>query len=125
MNILPYIGRPYVIPTSDCWGIVRTFASEQLGKSYPEYFYSELNNEAMAQSIISMVDMMGLWKRVDDPQLGDVLIFRIMGQETHCGIYLGDGDFLHSLKGRMSCVENLNDANWQKRWTKTYRWLGS
>jgi cell wall-associated NlpC family hydrolase len=88
--------------------------------------YSDLNNEAMAQVAISLVDTLGwMWKKVDEPELGDVLIFRIKGNETHCGIYLQDGDFLHSLQGRMSCIENLNDSNWSRRHTRTYRWLGS
>lgn len=125
MNITQYIGIPYLVPVSDCWGIVRKFALEQLGKSYPEYFYDISNNEAMAQTIISIVDVMGLWQKTDQPQLGDVLIFRIKGVETHCGIYIENGDFLHSLQGRMSCIENLKDSNWSRRHTRTYRWLGS
>ena len=126
MDITKYIGLEYIIPTQDCWGIVRKFASEELGKSYPQYMYSDLNNEAMAQVAISLVDTLGwMWKKVDEPELGDVLIFRIKGHETHCGIYLGDGDFLHSLQGRHSCIENINDSNWQKRMTRIYRWLGS
>lgn len=123
--MIKWIGIPYEVPETDCWGIVRKFAAEELGKSYPEYFYDTSNNEAMAQSVISVVDLMGLWKKVDEPQLGDVLIFRIKGYETHCGIYLNNGDFLHSLAGRMSCIENLNDSNWSRRITRIYRWLGS
>lgn len=125
MNVIEYIGIPYGIPDTDCWGIVRKFAAEQLGKDYPQYFYDISNNEAMAQTVISMVDSLGLWRKVDDQQPGDVLIFRIKGVETHCGIYLENGDFLHSLQGRMSCIENLNDSNWSRRHTRTYRWLGS
>jgi cell wall-associated NlpC family hydrolase len=71
------------------------------------------------------VDFMDCWYKVEKPELGDVLIFRIKGYETHCGIYLSDGDFLHSLAGRQSCIENLNDSNWNRRITRMYRWLGS
>jgi cell wall-associated NlpC family hydrolase len=125
MDITKYIGLEYIIPTQDCWGIVRSFAKEQLSKNYPQFFYTEINNEQTAQTIMGAVDFMDCWYKVEKPELGDVLIFRIKNYETHCGIYLQDGDFLHSLQGRMSCIENLNDSNWNRRHTRTYRWLGS
>lgn len=123
MNLEKYIGIPYVIFESDCWAIVRRFAKDELEKEYPQFMYSDLDNMQVAQATMMSIDHMGSkWKRVDDPELGDVLLFTIKGLVQHCGIYLQDGEFLHSLAGRMSCIENLNDSNWSKRLNRIYRW---
>ena len=126
MNINKWIGIPYIVFESDCWSIVRNFAKDELGIEYPQFFYDTSNNDQVAQGVMLSVDALGQrWKQVDEYQLGDVILFRICGFVRHCGLYLQDGDFLHSLEGRHSCIENLTDSNWSRRVYKVYRWLGS
>lgn len=124
MNLLPYLGLPYVPHQSDCWTLVRRFASEQLGKNYPEFMYDvpTILEDAQAQ-IENQKHFLGkVWNQVNAPELGDILIFRIFSRECHVGISLGGIDFLHTLKGRNSCIERLTDQDWNKRLTGVYRY---
>jgi cell wall-associated NlpC family hydrolase len=124
MNLMPYLGLPYVPHESDCWTLVRRFAAEQLGKNLPEYMYdtSTILEDAQAQ-IENQKHYLGkLWTQVKKPELGDILIFRIFSKECHVGICLGGNDFLHTLKGRNSCIERLSDQNWNNRLTGAYRY---
>jgi hypothetical protein len=103
---------------------VRRFASEQLGKNYPEFMYDvpTILEDAQAQ-IENQKHFLGkVWNQVNAPELGDILIFRIFSRECHVGISLGGIDFLHTLKGRNSCIERLTDQDWNKRLTGVYRY---
>lgn len=124
-----WVGIPYVAKGRsrasgmDCWGICRAFAWEVLHMDLPEYFYDESQILEHACAHIGREVRMPRWQPVvHAKRRGDILIFRIKGYETHCGIYVGSGDFLHSLAGRESCVESLTHANWEHRCTGAYRW---
>lgn len=129
MNLLRYIGIPYVVggesfEGADCYGIAKLYSKNELGIQLPSYMYSELDNEAVAEiAIKSALSGFGVgWEKVEVPQHGDVVLFRIFGREVHCGIMLSETEFLHSLKGRMSCIEDLTHQNWSHRKTGVIRW---
>jgi cell wall-associated NlpC family hydrolase len=134
MQILKYIGIPYQVrgenfSGADCWGLCRLFARHELGLSFPRYMYDEGTNieEAMEHIKNETIHNLGKrWIKVDKSEAvaGDLCIFRIQGQEVHCGIHLDKLSFLHSLKGRSSCVENLTHVNWTHRYVGSFRWLG-
>jgi cell wall-associated NlpC family hydrolase len=88
--------------------------------------YSTLDNEAIAEKAIAEAGhSLGTgWSKVskDILQLGDIVTFRIMGHETHCGIMIDKYQFLHTLKGRQSCIEELSHINWVHRHTGSFRW---
>ena len=120
---IPYVPRGRTRAGFDCWGICLAFALDELGLALPEYFYDEAHIlEHAVEHIRRATEQAAHWTRVEEVQRGDILIFRIMGFETHCGIALGNGDFLHSLEGRASCVESLSHSNWEHRCTGAYRW---
>ena len=120
MNIAQYIGRPYQVPENDCWSLVREFTKNEMGITLPEYLYSFTDNEADAARIIQDEYDHHLgehWYRVAKPAVGDLVLFRIFGAVAHCGVVVdaATGDFLHTLRGRNSALENINDANWAHR----------
>jgi cell wall-associated NlpC family hydrolase len=129
MSTEQYIGIPYVIggeslEGADCYGICKMYSKNELNKLLPTYMYSELDNEAVAKLAIDSAKH-GLgdkWLKVETPRHGDIVTFRIMGYEIHCGIMLNDSEFLHSLKGRMSCIEDLTHVNWKHRLTGVFRY---
>jgi len=131
MSILKFIGIPYVVcgetfDGADCYGIAKLYSKEVLNKTLPTYMYSELDNEAVADIAIKSAQhsLGAAWRKVDTPKQGDVVTFRIMGLEVHCGIMLNDHEFLHSLKGRQSCIEDLSNVNWKHRLTGVFRYDG-
>lgn len=120
--IVPYIGLPYEPRKMDCWQLIRKFAREQLGREYPDFLYDveNISNQSV-EHIKSETTLGRRWMKVSDPQLGDVLIFRVRGLACHTGIYLGEGNFLHTLQGRASAYESL-EGYWKQSLVGIYRW---
>jgi cell wall-associated NlpC family hydrolase len=122
INITPYIGLPYKVREMDCWQLIRKFAKEQLGLYYPDFLYDVDNITPQSATHIETETSLGKrWKKVDEPQLGDVIIFRMRGIACHCGVYISEGNFLHTLKGRESSYESL-DSYWKQSVVNIYRW---
>lgn len=128
--LVDYIGIPYAprgrdIKAIDCWGLCLLYSANELGKELPAYMYDlEDGDDVAAKQMQENTALGGRWSQVDIPQHGDILVFRILGASIHCGIYLRDGDFLHTIKGRTSCIENLKHIDWVKRLTGVYRFNG-
>jgi cell wall-associated NlpC family hydrolase len=127
MNIAAYIGLPYrergVPPqAADCWTLIKHFMHKEFGVEMPRYFYNVETFVSDAENLLATAPLGEGWEKLDQPEVGAVLLFRISGRVTHCGLYLGDGDFLHTLEGRQSCVERLTDNNWNKRLAGIYKW---
>src|SRR6516225_7393574 len=97
---VPYVPRGRTREGADCWGIVLLAARELFYLDLPEFFYSseELALLEDAQALIGHETRAACWREVQAPfAAGAVHIFRIHGQETHCGLHLGADTFLHSL----------------------------
>jgi len=117
MQLIPYIGIPYkprgVYPASaDCWTLIHAFAANELGLHFPEFMYDvNFLQETAAQRIMEEVGPMGRrWTKVEVDRLGDIILFRMRGLISHCAISIGDSLMLHTLDGRMSCIEPFD--NW-------------
>jgi cell wall-associated NlpC family hydrolase len=124
-DLASYIGIPYRIggrgpDAVDCAGLVMKFYREILGIELPSIFYGdEISREEMA-SIAEDGMASGQWAEIARPEYGDVLVFRMFGQPTHVGIYIGGDEFLHSVEGKDSCIERL--SSWYARLVGVLRW---
>ena len=128
-TLADYVGIPYKpkgIPpeAADCWSLVRDYAFCMLGQDWPPYMYDAETYMSDARKIIvaEMVAPGGCWERVDTPRHGDLLIFKLKGYPVHCGVYLEKGNMLHTMKGRNSTIEPLE--NWRENLVVVYRWKG-
>jgi cell wall-associated NlpC family hydrolase len=130
MPVVELIGIPYLplgrsMQGADCWGIVLLAGRHLFDIDYPEYFYSAADMLDEACEHIRRETQGPHWTSLPEggpyPR-GCVHIFRVKGFQTHCGIHLGGGDFLHSLAGRNSCVESLFGADWSHRKTGSFEW---
>jgi cell wall-associated NlpC family hydrolase len=119
---IPY--KPHGIPpeAADCWSLVRDYAQEALDQHWPPYMYDAHTYMSDARRIIAqeMLEPGGCWERVDKPQHGDLLIFKLKGFPTHCAVYLEKDQILHTMHGRNSTVEPLD--NWRENLVVIYRW---
>lgn len=131
MMLADFIGIPYVErgrkhEGADCWGICMLAARELWAMDLPEYFYPEGQILEHACELIGREIKGPHWRALGVGEgpcpIGSIHIFRIRGFEVHCGLDLGKGTFLHSLPGRNSCIEFLNDINWIQRRVGTYQW---
>lgn len=129
MNLIPYIGIPYAVrgippAAADCWSLVRWFAKQELKEDWPDYMYDveSYMKHASRHILREMKELGTRWKQEEKPTFGSLLVFRMSGHPTHCAVYLGHDDMLHTLQGRMSCVEHM--PNWEEQLIGAYRWLG-
>lgn len=135
MTLDKFVGIPYkacgrTLEALDCWGLCLIAARELYGIELPEFFYSaERMLDDAGTFIASETATRARWQQVAPAgdcraaPPGSVHIFRVKGYETHCGLCVGVGEFLHSLAGRDSCVEPLRF--WSHRLTGTYQWRTS
>ena len=120
-----FVGIPYRIGARgpdavDCAGLVIKFYEEALGIVLPPILYgAEITRDGMA-SLARDTMQSASWQHVDEAQFGDLLVFRMLGRPTHVGVYVGNGDFLHSIEGKDSCIEKL--SSWQSRLAGVLRW---
>jgi hypothetical protein len=62
------------------------------------------------------------WQLVTSPEVPDLCVFKILGQPTHIGVYVGNRNFLHINEGHTSIIESLDSPNWSKRLEGIYRY---
>ena len=58
-----------------------------------------------------------------DPQIGDVVTFRIGNAVNHVGVMVSGRDFVHSIQGRAVRVSTLADSTWSGRVASFWRAL--
>jgi cell wall-associated NlpC family hydrolase len=97
----------------DCSGFVRYVFERALGLQLP--------SNSASQYLIGRI------VRRDDMQPGDLVFFRTAGRHgkgriSHVGIYLSDGQFIHSpRRGESVRVDNLADSYWSKHFAGARR----
>lgn len=124
MNLNKYIGIPFVsggreYSGCDCWGLARLFYKDELNIDLPSFSseYTSTDSERMAELIAQYQEG---WASRAQPEVGDLLLFRVFGVESHIGIYIGGSRFIHSIEGYASAVQSLESPEWKKRFVGAY-----
>lgn len=78
----------------DCWGLVRLVYKQEFGRDLPGPVMDVSGPRAKIEAAIHC-QRDALWHRVDDPQPGDVALFRVRGHESHVGLVTVPGMILH------------------------------
>lgn len=88
----------------DCSGFVGHVFKQSLGKTLPR-----------SSEQISRV---GREQESDELQPGDLVFFNTLDKSySHVGIYLGEGQFIHSPStGKSVSIANMNESYWRKRY---------
>lgn len=126
MNFEKYIGIPYAEKGRDengidCWGLVRLIYKNELDINLPSFSseYQASDNDRLEQLFAQYKEG---WQPVDSPEVGDVVIFRIFGYESHIGVCIGDNKFLHVREARDSVIESLDNPKWSRRITGFFKY---
>jgi proteasome lid subunit RPN8/RPN11 len=99
----PLVGRQFQHGVLDCYTLVRDFYALELGVQLGDYqrqddwwlHGGDLYADNFAKEGFSVV--------TDEPRRGDLFLMQIRSPSmNHAGIYLGDGQMLHHLQGRLS-----------------------
>ena len=126
MNYNKYIGLPYASNGRDesgidCWGLVRLFYKQEYDIELPSY--TEEYAGAYDSRILDMMDIYkNNWAQVTQPEIGSVIVFNILGEPFHVGVYVGEDKFIHARDGMDSVLESVNSPKWSKRIEGYYKY---
>ena len=105
----------------DCWGLVQHFYKHQLNIDLPSYItnYNDTKDSNIAHIIQD--EALKYWRKVHDPQNGDVVLVRMRNRPMHVGIYKNPWLMLHIEEKVNTTFEKLRSIKWQKRILGIYR----
>jgi len=122
-----FIGVPYVSGGRDpggwdCWGVVHYVSRHVFDRELPSY--ADYNDASERDEVGPIFQREALvdWLPVSEEQPGDVVVFRILGLPTHCGLVIDPPLMLHCLKGRATVLESYRALLWRNRIEGFYRW---
>jgi len=135
-----YVGIPFQTGGAtragcDCWGLAIMAYREVFGIDLLSYAaeYDSLNCRVLAQVVAGHLPV-SPWRQVPTAEMaiGDGLLFRVVGQPVHVGLFVGDGRFLHApaprdegrTDGIESCIDRLESPRWARRLLGVYRYGG-
>lgn len=129
--IANYVGIPYQLHGTtregiDCWGLPRLWYLEQYGIELPSFgdrYGRELDAAERAHIAEIIKGESCKWRQVRQADRGDLILFRVMADESHIGLVVEPGRFLHARQGVDSCVERYDSPAWARRVVGFYRWI--
>lgn len=103
-GVPPLIGRPFVHGTDyDCYGLIRGFYQLEYGVTLPDYPRADDWWSHGGNLYLDLFADAGFEPASGPLQRGDVVLMQVQAEKTnHGGVYLGDGQLLHHLYGRLS-----------------------
>lgn len=119
---IPYVDRGSSFQGCDCWGLVWLYHVEVMKHLVPRY---EGYGSAEAPEITDYISSRwNQWESVDPANMeqGDVVALRLGRLPVHCGVYINNGQMLHVLEGRMSCLERVTSGFWKTAIVRVGRW---
>lgn len=113
-------GRDY--SGCDCWGIPYLVYRDVLGIELPLYTHGYHNTRDREEIHRLMRHEKTLWQPVDRQEPYDIVHIRIGNNAMHCGVYIGNGMFIHCLEGVGACIERITSSAWRHRIVGFYRY---
>lgn len=98
-------GRTFAYGVRDCYTLVRD-AYMLAGIDLPDVARGGMGDDARRGLFLQHAEAFG-FRRVGEPQPGDVLLSSVAGQANHAAVYLGNERVLHHPAGQLSRIEDL------------------
>lgn len=119
---IPYLDGGRDTYGLDCWGLVRLVYADQFDIELPSFTaeYSTAKDHERLSEIFAREKEH--WQTQATPEMGNVVLFRMLGTETHVGVYIGDNKFLHIREGVNSVVESVESRLWKHRLVGYYKY---
>ena len=101
----PLIGRQWVWAVSDCWTLCRDWYQEEWGIQLRDWprptTWQEFNAAPMFDGCWHDTGFMTA-PADEPPAVGDLLLMSLEHPLNHIAVYIGDGQILHHVRGRLS-----------------------
>lgn len=121
MDVSKYVGLPYQVGETDCWGLIRAVYADHLGVALPEYAGIEMGpavNGIIEDLLVAME-----WVEVHDPEPYNVVLLRD-GPRLHIGLVLDSENMLHTVENKNACIERFTRPYWVNNIIGFYRYAG-
>ena len=112
---IPFEDRGRTINGVDCWGLVRLIYKNEFNITLPSFAedYSNTDETNKLEELIS-IHKEG-WTQTTAPKSGAVVLFKLLGSESHVGVVVNERQFIHVSEGSTSVIESFDSILWKKR----------
>ncbi len=112
----PLIGRQFAHGILDCYTLVKDFLFRDFGVVLSNYEREDdWWDKGQDLYSIDRLNAEGFFQIKDEPKRGDMILMNIRSKvANHAAVYLGDGQMLHHLHGRLSTKE-VYGGMWSER----------
>lgn len=121
---IPFKSRGCSYKGVDCYGLCVLFNKEVLEVELPDYRDLYIEADDIDQTVQAIKKGRDGWQSVDfeSAKIGDVALFRQMGDVSHCGVFIDDTTFLHIRIGQLSSLQSFDSMNWLGRLEGVMTW---
>ncbi|WP_372356988.1 C40 family peptidase [Xanthomonas sp. NCPPB 3443] len=117
----PLVGRQFAHGVLDCYTLLRDLYARELGIHLGNYDRADKWWDSGGDLYLQNFAKEGFAEITDEPLPGDVFLMQVRSPViNHAGIYLGDGQMLHHLHGRLS-ERVVYGGYWAERTVKVIR----
>jgi len=121
-----YIGIPFLDKGRDtngidCWGLVRLVYKQEYNIDLPSFStdYEADDSERMRDLFAQYKEG---WEQIEEPTEGCIVLFNILGVESHMGVAVSNTHFLHARDKYTSAIESFDSVSWRNRITGFYKY---
>lgn len=101
----------------DCYEVIQKYYKEVLNLELDSLYTARPNTK---ETEAHFEHERTRFIEVEEPQPGDIVVFKVFGLACHIGMYVNKEVFFHSRNTTDSCLEKL--SIWKKRVVGYYRW---
>jgi len=122
-----YIGLPYKDACwgpdyYDCWGLITLIYEKEFDIRVHENMTMYSDKVGKVERMLKYISS---WIPIDEPIIGDGMLFLVANRLPHCGIYVGDNRMIHTISGVSSCIQRVDNPRWKSRFEGYYRYRQS
>ena len=114
-----YVGIPYkdkgrLEAGADCWGLARLVYKQEYNINLPSFSTDyTMGDTARIEELLNQYKEG--WDKLDSPEAGSIVLFRLFGVVSHVGIMINNTQFIHNSATIDTCVETIDNPRWKKR----------
>lgn len=92
----------------DCYGLAIEVLKRN-GIILEDWFYNHIYDDKLVNEIVSSINL----KEIDTKKNNCIILFNVKNRPLHCGVYIGNGKFIHATENCGVRIEPLH--LWENR----------